>query len=268
MFLVGLGVLSLTLTAIPPSNSWCHLVLVYDLIGQELRFYRNGELIGSQTGIIAEASTGNYILGANKFRTGEFLRGFLDEVAVFDFALDDPDDDGNLSDSRIDAHYTAFQRDAAPLLGFSEAAEIAAGGSANLSWKVGDSASSLVIDNGVGDVTAQTTNGEGTITVTPTETTTYTLTVNGLETQEVTITVLRDLEITDCGFGENGDLLVTCRNLIPGRNYFLAISTNLTSFNPISDTITADETGVFTFSDIVVASETALYYRVEEGDAP
>ncbi|HNQ87644.1 MAG TPA: LamG domain-containing protein [Verrucomicrobiota bacterium] len=67
------------------------------------------------------------------------------------------------------------------------------GDSVVLAWDVSKSATQIVIDNGVGDVTASTTAGAGTATVTPAATTTYKLTVKrGTEevTANVTITVL------------------------------------------------------------------------------
>ena len=168
------------------ADDWCHVVLVSDLADQELRFYLNGTLAYTESGIVTESTTGNYILASRKTGVGEFLTGLLDEVAVFDFQLDDLDGDGDHSDSRIPAHYAAFLQDATPLLAF-EAAQLAItqGISVDLTWKVSDAAATIEIDNGVGDVTGNTSGGSGAITVSPSTATTYTITVNGTETLQV-----------------------------------------------------------------------------------
>lgn len=253
--------------SLPPSDIWCHLVLVYDQASQELRFYENGALVATETGIVAETTSGNYILGANKGQDTEFLAGQLDELAIFDFALDDPNDDADLSDSRVGVHYAAFLQDANPLLGFAGDVTIALGDSTDLTWKVGDTATSITIDNGVGDVTSATTSNQGNISVSPTQTTTYTLTVNGSETQSVTVEVFGRPEIVDCGFNDEGNFFAECINLVEGRSYVLAISEDLETFNPITGTQTADASGVLTFidtPDIIEGTEPSLFYRVEE----
>lgn len=69
-------------------------------------------------------------------------------------------------------------------------AAVASGGTSTLAWSV-SAFDSLTIDQGVGDVSANTTGGSGSVEVSPTETTTYTLTLrNGAVTVEETVTVV------------------------------------------------------------------------------
>ncbi len=68
---------------------------------------------------------------------------------------------------------------------------ISSGDDATLSWTV-DKFSRITIDQGVGDVTSQTTNNDGSVVVSPTETTDYLMTVdfNGIiATQSLTVVV-------------------------------------------------------------------------------
>ncbi len=75
----------------------------------------------------------------------------------------------------------------------SDLPEVVAGDSVTLRWDVSKQATQILIDNGVGDVTSKTVTGAGSIAVTPTATTTYTLTIKrGTEqlTATRTVTVL------------------------------------------------------------------------------
>jgi phosphodiesterase/alkaline phosphatase D-like protein len=65
---------------------------------------------------------------------------------------------------------------------------IITGSSSVLQWNV-ESPTTLTIDQGEGDVTAQTVNGIGYLVVTPTADTTYTLTLNGVLTEKTTVRV-------------------------------------------------------------------------------
>lgn len=59
----------------------------------------------------------------------------------------------------------------------SDLPQVVQGDSVTLRWDVSKTAAEIVIDNGVGDVTSRTVAGVGSIDVTPTATTTYTLTI-------------------------------------------------------------------------------------------
>ncbi len=72
----------------------------------------------------------------------------------------------------------------------SDLPAVAAGGSVTLRWDVSKSATEVTIEPGVGNVTAQTVSGAGSKTVTPDQTTTYTLTLKrGAETVTSALTV-------------------------------------------------------------------------------
>ncbi len=98
-----------------------------------------------------------------------FYDGIVDEVAIYDGK--------SLSAQTIQDHYLAgIGSTDPPLVSFtSNAPRIDTGQELTLSWEV-NAFESLTIDNGVGDVAGNTADGMGTITVSPTESTTYTLT--------------------------------------------------------------------------------------------
>jgi hypothetical protein len=93
----------------PEADTWYHLVLTYDGDGgtDAIRWYVDGVAagIGTET---AEAATGNWILGALKSKTSQFMDGYLDELAIYDYRLDDPNGDNNMIDSLVPSHVTAI----------------------------------------------------------------------------------------------------------------------------------------------------------------
>ena len=153
------------------------------------------------------------------------------------------------------------------LLSFGSDATVTAGQSAQLGYKIGGSSTSATIDNGIGTVI-----GSGTVTVNPTETTTYTLNVDGLE-KSVTVTVLKPIEITSTGFTApdgNGDIYftITATNLAPGALYELFVDIgDLQSFAGTGITATADPETNATFTETLPAdfvNQPRLFYRIEE----
>jgi hypothetical protein len=73
-----------------PLNTWTHLATTYD--GAFLRFYVNGELQQqrAQTGsiqITTDSVTGALYIGGNP-SWGEYFRGLIDDVRVYNVALD------------------------------------------------------------------------------------------------------------------------------------------------------------------------------------
>ena len=74
-------------TAKLATGVWSHLAVTYD--GANLRFYVNGTLASTQarTGSIA-TGTGPLRIGGNASWAGEFLTGRIDEVRVYNRALD------------------------------------------------------------------------------------------------------------------------------------------------------------------------------------
>lgn len=174
-----------------------HLILTYDPAGAggaTLRFYVNGQPAGTST-LTPEFASGNWLIGANKNRAVQFFAGVIDEIAIYDKRLDDPNGDDDESDSRVTAHFREFVAESDTLIDFaSDFAYRDSGQSAVLSWQVSPALTSLTLDDGTGpvDVLVETSDGIGSISVSPTSTTTYTLNGQGpvgSESLEVTIVV-------------------------------------------------------------------------------
>ena len=84
-YVTGGGTTGVTGSDSLPLGTWTHLALTYD--GTALRLYRNGVAIGTQnrTGAIA-TSTNPLQIGGNAV-WGEYFRGLIDEVRVYNRAL-------------------------------------------------------------------------------------------------------------------------------------------------------------------------------------
>lgn len=103
--------------------------------------------------------------------------GIVDEFAIYDGK--------SLTAEQIQNHYlTGIGSDEIAIEDFKGDAErIDDGGSLELSWTV-NQFDTLTIDNGVGDVSGNTSNGEGSITVNPAESTTYVLTATSGDAEQ------------------------------------------------------------------------------------
>jgi len=181
------------------NNSWYHVVLTYDRSAADLgettvRLYVNGELLGSSL-VVAEPADGGWVIGSQKLQDNSFYNGLIDELSIWDIRLDDPDGDGDESDSLVANHYKEFLAAADVLLEFDTDTEfISSGGSATLSWSVSPALTSLTVDDGTGpvDVLGTTVDCIGSLVVSPTADTTYTLTGTspvGTEMLEVTVSI-------------------------------------------------------------------------------
>ena len=99
------------------------------------------------------------------------------------------------ADSSVETHYKEYLADSDTLVSLvSDVPYLDSGTSADLSWLVSPALTSLTLDDGTGpvDVLPQTTDCRGGITVSPTVTTTYTLSGTGpvgTESLEVIIVV-------------------------------------------------------------------------------
>ncbi|MGB1889545.1 MAG: LamG-like jellyroll fold domain-containing protein, partial [Akkermansiaceae bacterium] len=181
-------------------ESFDHVILTFDQsavaegVDPTFRFFINGAEAGTGTAI-PEAANGSWVIGANKILTTQFFNGIVDDVAIYGSRLDDPDGDGDSSDSKIAEHYKGFLSDSITVGSFgSSVTYLDSGQSAELNWLVSPELSSLTLDDGTGpiDVLAKTADGEGSIMVSPTATTTYTLIgvgSFGSESLEIVITV-------------------------------------------------------------------------------
>ena len=179
--------------AFAEADVWYHVVLTYDADDFDtMRFYIDGEEADGTGTNLVEGADGNWVIGSHKSQGSQFTNAVLDEVAIYNYRLDDPDGDDDTSDSRVQAHYQEYLRETLVIADFSIDKEfVNAGEAATLSWVVGD-VEILAIDNGIGDVLPLTTDGAGSVEVMPTETTTYVLSGEGPageETAEVTIQV-------------------------------------------------------------------------------
>ena len=181
-------------------ESFDHVILTFDQsavvegVEPTFRFFINGAEAGTGNAI-PEAANGSWVIGANKVLTTQFFNGVVDDVAIYGSRLDDPDGDGDSSDSKIGEHYKGFLSDSITVESFgSSVTYLDSGESAQLNWLVSPELSSLTLDDGTGpiDVLAQTIDGEGSIIVSPTATTTYALTgvgSFGSESLEIAIAV-------------------------------------------------------------------------------
>ncbi len=94
----------------PELETWYHFVMTVDGTNDELYFYVNGEPSEDNPLIPAngiESATGEWVIGSHKNQAMQFFEGLLDEIAFYDYRLDDPDGDDDTADSRIAAHYAA-----------------------------------------------------------------------------------------------------------------------------------------------------------------
>jgi hypothetical protein len=182
-------------------ESFDHVILTFDQsavvegVEPTFRFFINGAEAGTGNAI-PEAANGSWVIGANKVLTTQFFNGVVDDVAIYGSRLDDPDGDGDSSDSKIGEHYKGFLSDSITVESFgSSVTYLDSGESAQLNWLVSPELSSLTLDDGTGpiDILAQTIDGEGSIMVSPTVTTTYTLTgVGSLGSESLEIAIAVD----------------------------------------------------------------------------
>ena len=102
-------------TMVLPTGEWLHLAGVLDFSHNAIRLYVNGRLaangaasFGSETYSAGGSVTENDSIG--RAPTGDgYFNGRIDETAVYAYALDDPNLDGDRTDSRVMAHFLAAQ---------------------------------------------------------------------------------------------------------------------------------------------------------------
>ena len=236
-------------------DAWAHYAFVCkyndDFSDYEISFYKDGVHDETFEGVLVEGSDGRWQLGTAKALVSDW-NGLFDEVAFYLEAL---------PEATLKAHADAFISESQiGLLAFGPDAVIGAGGSTELTVKTGGGMSGS-IDQGVGAVGP----GLDTVTVSPTGTTDYTLTVGG-ETRTVTVSVLGPIRVLETGINDGGFFFMTVANLLPDRSYDLSYSADLesafTSFGVSAEG--AGETPV-TFTDTLPASSSqAGFYRLDE----
>jgi hypothetical protein len=92
----------------PELETWYHFVMAVDGVNDELYFYVNGEPSEDNPFFPAngiEGADGFWVIGSHKNQAGQFYEGLLDEIAFYDYRLDDPDGNDDPADSRVAAHY-------------------------------------------------------------------------------------------------------------------------------------------------------------------
>ncbi|RYD49538.1 MAG: hypothetical protein EOP85_01420, partial [Verrucomicrobiaceae bacterium] len=206
------------------TDRWAHLVIVVDpgVPGTpgtaEIRWYLDGKKIGTTLDgvnpdgttftkdFLVEPSNGNWIIGAAKTQLSEFWKGDIDDLAIYPDLLDDPDRNGDTADSTVAAHHAAWYARTSGILSFkASATTVSTGGTVEFTVRTGADVTAVSIDNGVG--TVPLIDGVGTITASPTATTTYRLTANGaggvtttrdivVNYQQLTLPVILGLEKT------------------------------------------------------------------------
>lgn len=263
-----------------PPDIWAHLTMVVDKATPEIRWYLDGVLIGSTSdgtnpdgstfnpAFTVEPADGAWRIGTQKLADQNFWLGDMEEVVIYDKLLDDPDGNGDRSDSRVAVHSDAWFAAASGLLGIAAAAEtIDPGGNTTLTIKVGADVTSVSVDQGIGTVAP--VNGIITIPVSPAATTTYTVTVEGpagTQTQTVTVTVVEvpatppSITATRVnGSNVEVDFLGTANT-----QYLVRGSLGLESFDLDHGTATTGEDGSGTAIIPLVPGRGRQFYRIEE----
>ncbi|QJE97510.1 LamG domain-containing protein [Luteolibacter luteus] len=258
------------------AETWAHLVIVVDALNTEVRWYLDGQLIGSSKdgtnpdgstfdpNFVFEASSGDWVIGAQKTLTADLWRGEIDEVAIYPTLLDDPDLNPATNDSRIPAHREAWWQQTSGVIQLSSAqATINSGGSTDLTIKVGPDVTSVSVDHGIGNVPL--VNGNAIIPLNLSVTTTYTITFSGpggTFTRTITITVASSLNVRS-SIIQGSDLVVNFSGA-PSTTYLVRGSANLSSgFTEDHGTVTTDASGNGT-TTIPIVSGASHFIRIED----
>ena len=127
-------------TFLAEPDTWYHAILTYDKSAEgnpaepTIRFYVNGEAAGDSQRE-TESANGGWVIGSHKSQTTQFYPGLLDEVAFYDVRLDDPNGDGDDSDSRIGAHYAAYLAEIADPVVVTSVTHDSEAGEVSISWE-------------------------------------------------------------------------------------------------------------------------------------
>jgi len=255
------GGTTVTSTGKVPARSWSHLVGVVDLDHNlpVVTWYIDGQPAGSSTvGDFFEPSQGAWIIGGNKTLDGNFWRGKIDDLIVYDRVL---------TASEVLAHRNAWWNQSKGLIESTvSSTTLNAGESSQLTLRVGKDVTSVIIDNGVGQVTT-TPGGNAVVTLTPSVTTTYTITLNtpnGPVIQTHTITVTGGavaLQITSHRI-EAGTFIISFKGA-PSTTYAVRGSTDLGSFGINHGSATTDTAGNGTATIAIDAGKSREFYRIE-----
>lgn len=269
------GGTALYATGTVPARAWSHLVGVVDAYNNEVRWYIDGQFAGSATpASFFEASDGAWILGAAKSLDGNFWRGKIDDLVIYNKLLDDPDNDGDLSDSLIVAHRDAWWQETSGLLYFGPAtATIDAGGEVGLTVKVGADVTGVSINPGsqipIDGSAPGSVKGSAVVNLSPSQTTEYTVTYqtpSGPVTRTITVTVNGAVETTPLEIISTeitgGNFIIRYRGAA-ATTYAVKGSETLDGFTADFGTTTTDSTGEGAVSIPVDPSKDRQFFRIE-----
>lgn len=263
-----------------PADNWAHLTMVVDKITPEIRWYIDGVLIDTTAdgvnpdgstynpAFTLESATGAWRIGTQKAANLNFWLGDMDEVVIYDKLLDDPDGNGDRSDSRVAIHANAWFSAGSGLFGIAAASEsVNEGGSTTLTIKVGADVTSVSVDQGIGTVVP--VNGFVTIPVSPEATTTYTVTVEspgGTQMQSVTVTVveLPDAPPAITSVTMSGGSITLNFSGAPDTTYYVRSSSALDSFPTDLGTAVTNAGGTGSVSLPIPANTSRQFYRLQD----
>ncbi|RYD45797.1 MAG: hypothetical protein EOP85_08685, partial [Verrucomicrobiaceae bacterium] len=259
------------------ASNWAHVVMVVDKSLPEIRWYLDGVQIGSSSdgtnpdgttfdpAFTLESATGAWRIGVQKLANLNYWAGDMDEVVIYDKIL---------SPARITAHKDAWLASASGLLSLNASnTTITEGGSTTLTITGGADVDSVSVSPGG---TVSLVNGVATLQVSPTVTTTYTISftgVSGVQTLTVTISVEPSQPqptvppVITSGVLEAGGFRIRFTG-IPSTTYRVRGSLDLGSFAVDHGTVATDGTGLGEVLVPVVSGEKAHFYRIEEIPAP
>lgn len=270
-----------------PAQEWAHLVIVANAVTNEIRWYVDGQPAGTSKdgknpdgtdfdpNLLLEASNGAWTIGVHKTLTGNFWKGQIDEIVVYDTVLDeatpaegaDPNAPADIDTSRIVAHRNAWWSESSGVISTTVSANtINAGGSSEVSLRLGTDVTAVSIDHGVGNV--QIIDGKATVTLNPTVTTTYSITVTGTSgsvTTTVTITVNAPASVTPqlVSWSRDGVNFILNISGAPGTTYYVRGSTDLLTFPVDHGTVVTDGSGLGTATIAVDPGKAKEFFRVQ-----
>jgi hypothetical protein len=253
---------------------------VVDKLTPEIRWYIDGVLIDTTAdgvnpdgstynpAFTLESATGAWRIGTQKAANLNFWLGDMDEVVIYDKLLDDPDGNGDRTDSRVAIHANAWFSAGSGLFGIAAASEsINEGGSTTLTIKAGADVTSVSVDQGIGTVVP--VNGIVTIPVSPAATTTYTVTVEspgGTQMQSVTVTVveLPDAPPAISSVTMSGGNITLNFSGAPDTTYYVRSSSSLDSFPTDLGTADTDAGGAGSVTLPLPANASRQFYRLQD----
>lgn len=252
------------------AERWTHVVLVVDAGADEIRWYIDGQLSGRTAGsaLGIESSQGGWVIGANKF-LGTPFKGLVDELAIYDYLLDDPAGEGSAAGSRIGTHRDAWWQQSA--VASLSAGRISAGESTTLTLELGEGIDSVSVEGVAASVVI--VDGKAVIVLSPAETTTYRIVLGGsagVVVQEVTVTVdeapvLVTAPVIQSTAIVNGVFVLSFSGDV-ATEYRITASEDLAAFDQVVQTVLTDAQGNATVSIPVAEGQSRRFFRVESID--